>query len=495
MGLPSSLHQLASEELRKRITEPSFPVSQWVLTTLAVLQLPTADSTSEQRDEAEELVWRLVAESLSSKQGAALAATAQTLLQIPPALLTSELKAQLAGVLSAHLGNLPRSEQARQLEYNWDSLRSPALIPLLKHLATIPLSNPDDNRSDVVETRELKAIALRRWYELDPQSALQAAIVQVGSAQPSLPARSLFFLPKDLKLPQFERVWADAFLATDDYRKEATLASLMTRFGTGAEVSVVRAKAAQNVGNWACMAQAAALAYLVKFDPASARPLVEQAIAERGKDKTACNHTVLQEIARYANDPILNELAIASLDDPDPEVVNDSLIHLIDYGDESARQPVWERYLAWSDRWRGHEDELEARPVDGKAHWEGIALGQNLAHTLLASQGWIATPELTAAVLSKCVGKQVCEQTHNLLQFNTSPLNVTAYSREDQRNFGVGPFQVKSLDLLDAKIAQFPRGTRFMLIPSSPPTADQKALEQQVTEIIMSKGMSISKAP
>src|SRR5580693_9149170 len=41
----------------------------------------------------------------------------------------------------------------------------------------------------------------------------------------------------------------------------------------------------------------AALGYLAKFDPVSARPLIERAVQARGPGKTACNQSIFQDIA------------------------------------------------------------------------------------------------------------------------------------------------------------------------------------------------------
>jgi hypothetical protein len=91
---------------------------------------------------------------------------------------------------------------------------------------------------------------------------------------------------------------------------------------------------------------------IVEFDPVSARPLVERAVKERGEGKSACNRSIFQDISIYATDPILTDIALETLDDPDPEVTMDALIYLMSYGDKSVEQPVWSRYVEWSDKWR-----------------------------------------------------------------------------------------------------------------------------------------------
>jgi hypothetical protein len=116
------------------------------------------------------------------------------------------------------------------LESEWDLIESPSLLPTLQQLAKKPLKDPGSNDSSVYTTRELKSIALERWYEVDPgrtsgsgagtrqdslqsldlqdiahyshDSARQEAIRQIGSAHASMTAESLYFFENE-SLPQF----------------------------------------------------------------------------------------------------------------------------------------------------------------------------------------------------------------------------------------------------------------------------------------------------
>jgi hypothetical protein len=162
--------------------------------------------------------------------------------------------------------------------------------------------------------------------------------------------------------------------------KPAVFASLMARFGAGYAVAQVREKANVKVGEWACAPQGAALGYLVKFDPVSARPLVERAVKERGNGKSACNRAVFPEISLYATDPVLTDVAIEALDDPDPQVTIDALIYLTSYGDRSVEQRVRNRYLEWSEEWRGRADVLEAPDagsIGKRSGWERTWRGRS----------------------------------------------------------------------------------------------------------------------
>ena len=495
-GLREKLHPIALAAMNRLIDDPDFPVSGWFLNTMSVLQLNDADDPAVQREDRGRLTdtdWALALQGLSAKEGKARAVTAQTLLSSHPKQIAAQQKAELGRVLAANLKDLPTEKQVAELRYGWDVLRSADLLPTLELLAKTPLENPGSNEMNSYTTRELKSAALERWFELDPESAHDEALRQIGSPDPSLTADSLAFLPGE-KLPQFERLWADAFMATDDYQREAVFASLMARFGTGSAVAEVRQKANAKVGEWACAPQGAALGYLIKFEPASARPLVERAVKERGKGKTACNRSVFQDIALYATDPMLIEVAVGALDDPDPQVTMDALIYLINYGEKSAEQPIWNRYVEWSEKWRGRGDVLESREAGSVGNWEEVGLGENLARALIENQGWLATPDLISRVLERCVGEQMCTQLKQIAdqaKAGPGPYPVSAYRAARNESYQVAQYNPKSLDLLEAKIAQFPGRTRFSLTPTSPENQDQKQLEDQVKALFEKNGMIV----
>lgn len=494
-GLREEMHPIAVAAMNRLIDDPDFPVSSWFLNGMSVLQL--SDSAPavqrEERVRFSDADWAAVLQALSAKEGKARAVTVQTLSSSEPKQISPKQKAELGEVLAASFKDLPLEKQVMDLQYDWDVLRSAGLLSTLELLAKTPLRNPGSNEMNAYTTREVKSVALQRWFELDPVSAREEALRQIGSPDPSLTSDSLGFLGKE-KLPQFESIWADELMATDDYQRETVFASLMARFGTGSAVAEVQEKANAKVGEWACATQGAALAYLVEFDPESARPLVERAVKERGKGKSACNRSIFQDISVYAVDPLLTDVALEALDDPDPEVTMDALIYLMSYGNKSVEQPVWRRYQEWSDRWRNHVDVLESREAGSVGDWQDVGLGENLARTLLENQGWLATPDLISRVLERCVGEQMCtqlEQIADQAKSGSGPYPISAYRSGRNESYQVAQYNPKSLELLDAKIAQFPRGTRFSLIPASPQNQDQKRLENDVRTILEKNGMSL----
>ena len=494
IGLPEKVRPKGVAAMEKMILDPDFPVSGWFLMTLPVLQI-SSQQPEEQRAEREQFVeatWKAVLDALPAKRGSARAVSAQALLgfQPQPMEISQQMKNELGGILMASLSDLPPDKQTSELQFNWDLFGSASLLPTLQKLAEQPLKDPGSNLSTVSTTRELKAIALERWYQLDPDGARQEAIHQIGSAHPSLTAEALSFLEKQ-SLPQFESIWADAFMATEDYQQETVFASLLAHFGTGSAVSIVRQKAEAKTGEWACASQGAALGYLVEFDPSSARPLVERAVQARGSGKSACNHSIFQDIAQYSHDPMLGKVAIQTLDDPDPEVILDALIYLTSYGVASDEEPISNRYTQWSQEWRGRAEELNSRKAGSMArNWQQIGLGENLASALLANQGWLASEKLIQSTIANCVGDQMCQQLNQLAErARTMPHSISAYKQGRSENYEIAQYSAKSLELLDDKMDQFPKGSRFSMIKSNPQTEEQKKLEDSVQSMLEKHGM------
>ena len=68
--------------------------------------------------------------------------------------------------------------------------------------------------------------------------------------------------------------------------------------------------------------------------------------------------------------------------------------------------------------------------------------------------------------------------------YNPVPLDVV-------QPYNVGQYAPMSRALLEAKIIQYPRGTKFVLRRAWPTTEDQRKLEDEVQAIFKNNGMSL----
>jgi len=489
MGVTEPMRDVAIEALEQRVEDPLFPISGWFIQTMAVL---VADGD---RSRSNEEVWHKVLAALPRKEGKARAATVQTLLSNPPASVDSESKRELAGILSASFLDLTEQQRAGELMWQWDLLRSASMLPVLQASARLTLTHPGSNEMTVYSRRELKSAALARWYELDPEGATQEILLQIGSATPSLTAQTLAFLPK-LTLPQFEPIWAQRLVESSDYQEEAVLGGLLVRFGTGSASALIAEKLRAKAGAWACAPQAAALAYLLKFAPDQARPLLEQAVDSGSQGKTGCHQTLFQDVSAHASGAVLTDVAVASLGNADRRDSMDALIYLANHGRKEDRKSILDRYAKWSEQWSGKAEVLDLQDqASAVQNYPEIGLGENLARALIANQGWVADKNLIARVVKMCVGQQVCSQVQQIAASAGPPYHVTVYRNASSENYQVGQYSAKSMELLDQKVAQYPKGTIFQLIPTTPQNRDQTALESEAREIFQRNGMSLEAAP
>ena len=305
LGVPDSMRDLAIASMNKRIEEPDFPISQLLFTTMSLLHVTsgsTAESINAQRQAFDPLLWQTVFSSVPRKKGTARAETLQTLLTFGRYIDTPSLKSQMTQLLSASFMDLDAPSQIDDLRRNWDVLRSPEILPALQTLAKLTATN--DGEFDPVR-ENLKAVAFRRWYELDPAGAQREIFHEIGSDEPPLSSQALAFLPAE-PLPQFESLWAQVFVGTTDQGREKVLGSLLVHFGTGAAISQMIAKLNEPPRPNSCTSHSLALAYLVRFSPGEARLLLKRDLTT---DEAACDAHLFQYISEHATAPLLNDVA------------------------------------------------------------------------------------------------------------------------------------------------------------------------------------------
>lgn len=492
IGLPDSMHDLAIASMDKRIDEPGYPITPLFVSTMAWLHVRPGSSTFKsidgQRYRFESGFWQTVFSSVAKKKGTARTRTLQTLLGFGQGPKPPDVESQMRALLAACFLDLDTVSQINDLREHWDMLDSPAILPALRNLAELPPKN--NGYPSPYSPEDLKAAAFQRWYELDPTGARREILAEIGSATPSLSGQALTFLPAK-PLPQFEHLWAEAFLKTTDQQQERRLGSLLVRFGTGAAVLQMIAKLNQPSSPNSCGAHVLALAYLVRFSPHDARRLLKRQLATLERD---CGDSMLQRISNYATGPALNDIADEALNNPNPDIASDATRYLTLYGRKSDKKYLWDRYVRWTREWSGKESTLE-QPVPGPSGY----LGELLANSLIANQGWLADEALISQVLRMCVGKRMCRSLESDAAQAKPPylVDVPITSQYQGINFRqayrVAQYRVISRKLLVAKIRQYPRGTRFVLMHVVPQTGEQRKLGDEIQTLFQKNGMILDR--
>ena len=466
LGLAGSPSKEAGlEEMNKLLVDPKFPVTEQFLTAMSVIAVPdgAGDDRPAQRDKAEEQFRRDLALAVADKEGKARAVSANTIVEdavIRLHALPPDLKRRLTRDLIADFDQLPLEKQSELIQYRWAALDHQQMLPLLRTLAQRYRDFPELREMHASQFNNLTASALQHWYEMAPDEARPVVIQEILRPKPRFSTGVLGILP-DEELPEVEQSLAEHLNPQQNYETIANVALLIERYATPAIEARVTNFLDPVLGKEACDVQEALLAYLLKVDPEGARPRIESAIGARGEGFSACNRMLLPEVARLQNHPVLEDIAIKSLDDLDPQVVAGAAAYLKDYGSAAAEDVLWSHFTAWSERWKGRESDFQQAPgPSSDIAFEGSA-GSNLAQALAAGQGWLADEVKLHRLINLSVGPQQREEAEEYLRvWRKRPWSIQ-FILAGSTQFQIAQYRALSMQAAKDKLAQFPRGSIF----------------------------------
>jgi len=165
-GLAGSRHQdLVLKELTNQMSAPDISITTnylFILAKLRFLREHEPLPREEELNAVQDSLYQKAAALVSSKNGAARAATVQTLLERPtqrPA--AAPLTALPEDEIAVTFLNLPPDQQLNMLSSFWERLQIPAMLEPLKKV----VQQPD------MTQQQLRDMALRRLYDLNPSEA------------------------------------------------------------------------------------------------------------------------------------------------------------------------------------------------------------------------------------------------------------------------------------------------------------------------------------
>jgi hypothetical protein len=434
--------------------------------------------------------------ALAIKRGHALAVSLDTATSAMPTDTPVEVRDRLVHQLVDAFNELPLNRQVALLQYRWEEIKDPKWLPLLRSMALRYEDYPHLRVTPAFESLQLTAMALTRWYQLDPAGARDAVIAEILRSKPRYNAEVLGLLP-DETLQGQEQLLADRFIGTANYEIEGNLASLLFRYASLAVLPQVLKKIDARVGKWACEPQYNALSYVLKVSSETAKPLIERAIAARGPGYNACRHTIFTDIGTLLASPVLEDLAITSLQDSDPEVATNAARYLGEYGSPNAEQPLWERYEVWSHEWAGRESELRFVFSGQNPHVWDANFGQSLARSLARGLGWVSDEVELRRIKALGVGPNIQQDTDAAIRdWLQRPLTITV-SMADPPIFRIAQYELHSLAALKTKLVQFAPGTAFTFQDSSrggSQVAEDKVF-QELSEFAKNNGFEMVQTP
>jgi hypothetical protein len=477
----SPARTVALEEMKKLLVNPSFPVTGRFLSTMSVLALPegSVDNVPAQREKAEAQFRQELISAMGEKEGAARAVSNSSIVEdaaIHSSPLPADLKRTMTRGLVDTFDTLTPQKQAELMQYRWNALDHQEMLPLLRKIAQRYQDFPQLREMNAFQLNSASAAALEHWYEMAPDEARPVIIQEILRPRPRFNAKVLGILP-DGELPDADRALVEHLGASPDFDVRSNVASLIQRYGTHAVEPDVLNFLDPVVGKLECAVQEPLLAYVLKFDPEAARPRLERAMADRGKGFTACNHFLLQEVAASRNDSMLQDIAIKSLDDPDPQVVGSAATYLKEFGSALAEDVLWAHLIAWSERWKGRDKELQYVSGQSMAAMYEAGAGSKIEEALATGHAWLADEAKLRRLVDLSVSLGQRQQAEQFVRaWQTHPWSIAFIP------FGGGQFQIAqyhevSIDAAKEKLLQFPRGSKFQWLASGQ-DSEAKAFEE-----------------
>ena len=419
---------------------------------------------------------------LDGKRGAARATSVGTLLEMewrrPMAGGDAGAPAwypRVAALVPEVFGDLPRETQVALLDRRWSKVRSPAMLPLIQRLL-----------ADAGTAEELRGVALRRLYQLAPEEGRERILAAIAAPGPPLGTQAfetLAVLP-DASLPEFDDALAARFegcIGALCNENPALSARLLVRYATAAVAGRVWAawKSRREV---AYDVTGAVMAFLGRVDPERADELAQGELARAraaGPDRVP-GMDELDRAAEFGMAPPIERALLDALDDRDPRVAATAAGALARSGSAAVEPRLWRRLERWNAAWRDRSKDLRRKRFfdDSPNQYEADLEGA-LWRAIATGSAWLTDAaglaRLDALVLTKSEKQQLAYMRGNRA---ADPIAIHL-SRYDDGTLSatVAQYRFDSVEALEAKLALFPRGARFVCGPHSALPADLLRIE------------------
>jgi hypothetical protein len=371
-----------------------------------------------------ELNMEALSRAVESKQGQARAVSLDVLSR------RNGAQPALAGAVASVLENfrdLPVNTQWRYLTQDWYRVAAPTIIPLVRSLAE--------------GTGPLRDVALIRLQELDASAARSITLnrIRKGDILGSLDAyrdpQALMQLP-DRVLPEMDQPLADLL------EQGKPVETLICRYASPDVFGRIRAWVEAHPYS-VCEPANSLLPYLFRVDPAYAADRLAS-IRKSRQGSCALPRSISEDPFLS---PGLEKAAIADLVAPDPSMQRSALDLLTSGGSAAAEQPIWDGLARLREGGKTPEDE---------------GLESAYANALTRGIGWIMTPEKLARLAAACITDSCRHNVEALGRQPAEPVGISLSAMPNEiSSIMIGAYRVHGVRQLDAKIREFPRGTRF----------------------------------
>jgi hypothetical protein len=332
--------------------------------------------------------------------------------------------------------------QRQLLSYYSNKLRSRDLIPLLE--GVLDGWKPGDYN-------EASQGALASLYDLDAARAQARIVAELKKDRTWLDSPQLALLPAAAA-----RLTDDELIAglAGAQRSGGWNAGLhMTALAMyGSPEALPRVKAIYESQQDAC--QPELMAYFVRVDPAYADRIFHSHPWDVHVEPPRCTGMIFDRTPRIAMGPVLERYMAAYLMQGTMILKKAAAQSLGKFGSPAALGPLWDTFRYFHDYWKGKSAELER-------NGESVGLEIELRNAIARGRHWLATDADLRLVEALCISDRCVAETEQDLRGWQKPLRIELRGQADAT---VAQYhQFESLEDIEEKLGQFPRGTQFEL--------------------------------
>ena len=269
---------------------------------------------------------------------------------------------------------------------------------------------------------------------------------------------SLGILP-DRQIPELDEALLGHLQAPADISTLEISAGMLWRYSTAAIAGSLQTWFSGRIGKMPCDSEAYLLDYFLRNRPQDGAAMLHTAMQA---DDSSCQ--LLHHLAGVRYSPVVEQEALAALDDTRLDVVREALKVLQNDGSPATRKPLLEHFGKWHAAWVGHESELDAPGGQDQVNVERayeMALG--------GAQSWVTTKPDWQVLTDLCVTSVCKGLTQSMGSIESSryypDILISTLGGDDLNeyfSFGEGDPQ-NSMERLKIKMMEFQKGTQFKL--------------------------------
>ncbi|WP_058188362.1 hypothetical protein [Terracidiphilus gabretensis] len=393
---------------------------------------------------------------------------------------------EIIATAAANFDHLPEQSQAALLDTDWDHLRSPLMLPVVRSKAEAGNGH-----------------ALLRWSELDRPAA--EAFIRQEIVRPAPRFSSLYLRLTDESLPAQEQQIAANFVALSAPKDLIRAATLLERYTTRATLSTALPFIDQHLTEWPCNVQIPVLAYLLKVSPEEATPRVQQVLSKVRPPYCPRGEFFPSFGLFLQASPVLDTLAARQVENGTP-LAADAVGYLERYGSPAMKPEVWEQLSRWHKKYEesGAQLRMESQNsmqsgtqlrMEGQNSeqddWQLYNLDSKLLAAYVNARGWTLSLEDVVSI-SKLIGDKKTKELAcafscgSEISPGTAPGNYYIYGRandpvppsdaridylmpSEQFRYSVNQYKRMNLKALEQKLLQFPAGSIFSVARTGDP--------------------------